>query len=173
MVAVEGLGGEVDCPPQWDGIACSNAVGFVRLQPVSVVGARLRRCLVLVIKFFVFLDRGGADLRGVVCRHEAALVQNRLCTKEVVEGHLHLGGAEYVGRVIALDEGWRQKGMIAVAMGEEDVLRPQPVDNQPGVEQQVELRDDERSVPGCSRSAREDVLLVFTWEPPFEDFRMR
>ena len=62
--------------------------------------------------------------------------------------------------------------MVAVAVGEKDVFWPQPVDDQSGVEEQVELRDDERGVPCCSGSAREDILLVSTWKPPFEDFRM-
>lgn len=63
--------------------------------------------------------------------------------------------------------------MVAVAVGQEDVLRPQPVDDHSGIEEQVELRDDKRRVPCCSRSACEDILLVFTWESPFEDFRVR
>lgn len=62
--------------------------------------------------------------------------------------------------------------MIAVAVGEEDVFRPQPVDNQSGIEEQVELRDNEGGVPRCSGSACEDILLVFTWESPLEDFRV-
>lgn len=62
--------------------------------------------------------------------------------------------------------------MVAVAVCQEDVLRPQPVDDHAGIEEQVELWDDERGVPCCSRSSGENILLVFTRESPFEDLRM-
>lgn len=170
MIAVKGFGSKVDGSPQRDGVTCSNAVGIVRLKPMPLVVARLQRSLVGFTYIFIFVYRCRASLFVVVCCYKAALVENGLCLEEIVESFFHLDGAEYVGRVIALDEGWSQEGMVAVPVGQEDVLRPQPVDDHSGIEEQVELRDDKRRVPSRSRSACENILLVFTWESPFEDF---
>lgn len=74
-----------------------------------------------------------------------------------------------VGRIFPLDVDGRQQGVVVVAVRDEDVFRARVVHHQAGVEQQVELGNDEGGVPGCARFAGEDVVREGLGEGPFED----
>lgn len=59
--------------------------------------------------------------------------------------------------------------MVVVSVRDEDVFGPRFVDDQAGVEQEVELRDHKGGVPGRARFAGQDVVREGFGEGPFED----
>lgn len=165
MVAVKDGGRHALDAPQRHNIAMPHAVGEVGVEKGSlglgpaVLGAPRQRLIINRIAMFL----------RVLGANETPQIQHRISQDKVIKRRLHTGGTINVRRVLALDKGGRQQRVVVVAMGEEDVLGPQLVDAEPGVEQQVERRNDKGRVPGGSTSARQDVLMVRLGEAPLED----
>lgn len=57
-----------------------------------------------------------------------------------------------------------------MSVGDKDVLWPLLVDTEAGVEEEVELGDDEGCVPSRAGSARQNEVVVWPREFPFQHF---
>lgn len=59
--------------------------------------------------------------------------------------------------------------MVAVSVGEEDVFRPQFIDAKTGIQEEIELGNDEGCMPCCTGFSRQDVVAVGLGKAPLED----
>lgn len=156
MVARKGFSGEVDGSSKRYNIARAQAVCVMGAEPVAfavgwawtrtrrigVVGIEVKAIVfvvVVVVSCYVSVDRGWLGWIIFVARSclKAALVQDRLRDKIVVKDLCDLDWAKDVGRIAALDKGGRKEDMVAVAVGQEDVLRALIVNDQASVEKQI------------------------------------
>lgn len=165
VMAAKGRGGDARGAPQRHRVA-----GPQRVRPMRPEKGRGRR---RPAELLAARNNGGvqgqATRLGVLGANLAAAVQHRLGQHKVVQRGAHLGRAEDVRRVVALDKGRRQQRVVAVAVRQEDVLGALVVDHQAGVQQQVERRDHKRRVPGGAGPAGQHQLAVRLGESPFED----
>lgn len=146
VVAGESFGRKVDGAAQRNCVAWSDAINVVRLQPVSLFGrdrsrVRLGGFAVVGIGVKFVLDGGYVGVVDIAGCLETTGVEHRLCDEEVIEDFEHLDGTVNVRRVAALDEGRREEGVVAVTVGDEDVLWTLLVDAETSVKKQIELWD--------------------------------
>ena len=124
----------------------------------SLLSKRIILLLVVVVLIVVILRP-----------NQTTEIQHRPRLAEGIKNIHHLDGAEHVGRVLPLPKGRGQQGVVAVAVRQEDVFGPERVDAQAGVQEEVELGDDEGGVPRCAGAARQDEVLEGPREGPCED----
>lgn len=167
VVASKDLGREIDGAAQRNRLAGPDAVEVVCLQPVALLGRRCSRLAVVLVELVLVIR--SCDVTGCL---EATGTEHGLGNEEVIESLGCLDRTKDVGRVAALDKSGSEKRVVAVPVGDEDVLWSRLVYAQTGVKQQVQLWDHERRVPCCAGPACEDVLLVSPGKLPFEDIRM-
>jgi hypothetical protein len=155
-------------------VAVFDAVGVVGVQP-----GFLRQCpfhflvTVLFVGILLHVFRQKTSVLGILMTNQTSQIEHRIGKYKIIQHALHTPGAEYIRRIFPLDKGGRQERVIIVAVGDEDVLGAELVDAQTGVEEQIQLGDDEGGVPGGAGAAGEDVLVVRAREAPFEDVGAR
>lgn len=139
----------------------------MRVAPVSLYGGRRGN---RIFKGIDFIEDFSIDLLGIVGREQTTSIEQCLGKEKVVEGLGHFDWTVDVWWITALDKGRRQERMVTVTMGEEYVFRSHFVDAQSSIKQQVELGDHEGGIPCRPRRSGEDILLVFSGEPPLKNF---